>query len=82
MAGHALADVVHIAPGHPLLFAGLATMCALTVTLWRGRSDLLPWGVAGAVGLAVAAAGAPQPWPVLAGALVGAAVGAARDLRQ
>jgi predicted branched-subunit amino acid permease len=79
--GHALSSVVHLRPGHPLLFAGLATMCALLVTLWRGRGDVLPWGVAGAVGLAVQAVGLGQPWPVLAGALAGSAAGAWRDLR-
>lgn len=80
--GHALAGVVTLRPGHPLLFAGLATMCALLVTLWRGRADMLPWGVAGAVGLAVQAVGLGAPWPVLAGALAGSAAGAARDLRR
>jgi hypothetical protein len=43
---------------------------------------VLPWGVAGAVGLSVAALGLPQPWPVLAGALAGSAIGAARDIRR
>jgi len=77
--GHVLAGVVTLRPGHPLLFAGLATMCALLVTLWRGRGDMLPWGVAGAVGLTVQAMGLGQPWPVLAGALIGSAAGAWRD---
>jgi len=80
--GHALAGVVTLRPGHPLLFAGLATMCALLVTLWRGRGDVLPWGVAGAVGLAVQAIGLGAPWPVLAGALAGSAAGAVRDMRR
>ncbi len=80
--GHALSGFVTIQPGHPLLFAGLATMCALTVTLWRSRADLLPWGIAGAAGLSVAALGLPQPWPVLVGAIAGSAIGAARDMRR
>ena len=79
--GHALAAVVELRPGHPLLFAGLATLCALLVTLWRGRGDLMPWGVAAAAALAVQAIGLGQPWPVLAGALAGSAAGAWRDLR-
>jgi len=77
--GHVLAGVVTLRPGHPLLFAGLATMCALLVTLWRGRGDMRPWGGAGAAGLAVQAVGLGQPWPVLAGALIGSAAGAWRD---
>lgn len=80
--GHALAGVMTISPTHPLIFAGLATMAALTVTLWRGRADLLPWGVAGAVGVALSQAGLATPWPVLAGAVAGSAVGAVRDMRR
>lgn len=78
--GHALSAVIELRPGHPLLFAGLATLCALLVTLWRGRADLMPWAVAGAVALAVQAIGLGQPWPVLAGVLCGSAAGAWRDL--
>jgi predicted branched-subunit amino acid permease len=51
------------------------------VPLWRGRSDLLPWAVAGLVALAVHQAGLGQPWPVMAGALAGAAAGAWRERR-
>jgi len=80
--GHALSGVIELRPGHPLLFAGLATICALLVTLWRGRGDLMPWGVAAGLALAVQAVGLPQPWPVLAGALGGSAAGAWRDLRK
>jgi len=53
-------------------------MLALMVPLFRGRADILPWAVAGLVALAVHEAGLGQPWPVLAGALLGAAVGAWR----
>lgn len=79
--GHALSAVIELRPGHPLLFAGLATLCALLVTLWRGRGDLMPWAVAGVAALTVQAVGLGQPWPVLAGALAGSAAGAWRDLR-
>jgi len=78
LLGHAAAGLVRLPPGHPVFFASLATMVALLVPLWRGRVDLLPWLVAGVVALAVSAAGLGQPWPVLAGALLGAAVGAWR----
>ena len=73
--------VIELRPGHPLLFAGLATLSALLVTLWRGKGDLMPWGVAAGLALAVQAIGLGQPWPVLAGALGGSAAGAWRDLR-
>jgi predicted branched-subunit amino acid permease len=55
---------------------------AILVPIWRGRSDLLPWTVAGAVALALFGLGVGAPWPVLAGALAGSAAGAARDRRK
>lgn len=78
MIGHAFAGVIRLPAGHPVLFASLATMLALMVPLYRGRVDILPWAVAGLVALAAHKAGLGQPWPVLAGALLGAAVGAWR----
>jgi len=80
--GHAFSGLVALPPGHPVFFASLATLIALMVPLWRGRSELFPWGVA-----AVAALTAShllhlgQPWPVLAGAIIGAAAGAWNDQR-
>lgn len=61
LAGHAFAALIRLPPGHPVLFASLATMVALLVPLWRGRVDLLPWLAAGAVATAVHGAGAGQP---------------------
>ncbi|MFL1463306.1 AzlC family ABC transporter permease [Roseococcus sp. DSY-14] len=82
VAGHALAGLVRLPPGHPVFFAALASVLAITVPLWRGaRSDLWPWAVAGAAALLAHAAGLGAPWPVLAGALCGAALGAWRDTR-
>ena len=80
--GHGLGALVRLPAGHPVFFASLAALLAILVPIWRGRGDLLPWGVAGLVALAVQAAGLGAPWPVLAGALAGAAAGAARDLRR
>lgn len=80
--GHGLAALVRLPAGHPVFFASLAALLAILVPIWRGRGDLLPWGVAGLVALAVHGVGLGPPWPVLAGALAGAAAGAARDLRR
>ncbi len=80
--GHVFGAVLRLPPGHPVFFAATATLLALLVPIWRGRSDLLPWAVAGAVALAVQWVGLGAPWPVLAGAFAGAATGAARDLRR
>jgi predicted branched-subunit amino acid permease len=78
--GHSFGAVLRLPAGHPVFFAGIATLLAILVPIWRGRGDLLPWGVAGAAALAAQGAGLGAPWPVLAGAMAGAAAGAARDL--
>ena len=82
VVGHVFGAAVRLPPGHPVFFASVAALMSILVPIWRGRSDLLPWTVAGAVALAVHGAGLGAPWPVLAGALAGSAAGAARDLRQ
>ena len=80
--GHGFSGLVALPPGHPIFFASVATLIALMVPLWRGRSEVFPWGVA-----AVAALTAShllhlgQPWPVLAGAIIGATAGAWNDQR-
>jgi len=81
-AGHAFAGLLSLPPGHPVFFAALASILAIMVPLWRGRGDAAPWLAAGGVALAVHAAGLGAPWPVLAGALSGAALGAALDQRR
>lgn len=83
-SGHVLANAVRLQPAHPLFFAPVAVFVALLVTLWRGpRQDAAPWALAAAVALAVArGAGLGPPWPLLAGALSGAALAAAREMRR
>ncbi len=80
--GHIFGAAVRLPAGHPIFFASVATLMAILVPIWRGRSDLLPWTVAGAVALALFGLGVGAPWPVLAGALAGSAAGAARDRRK
>ena len=81
--GYVFAGMVSLPAGHPIFFASLATLIALMVPLWRGRLEILPWGVAAVAALAVSQGmGLGQPWPVLAGALLGGAAGAWRDLRR
>lgn len=80
--GHAAAGFVRLPPGHPVFFAATATLVALLVPLWRGRGDLVPWAAAAALALGAHGLGAGAPWPVLVGALAGAAIGAARDLAR
>jgi predicted branched-subunit amino acid permease len=80
--GHSFAATVQLRPGHPVFFAASATMLALLVPIWRGRGDLLPWALAAGLALGTHLAGVPAPWPVLAGALAGAALGAWMELRR
>jgi predicted branched-subunit amino acid permease len=81
--GYGFAGVISLPPGHPIFFASLATLIALMVPLWRGRLEILPWSVAAVAALTVSQVlGLGQPWPVLAGALLGGAAGAWRDMRR
>jgi predicted branched-subunit amino acid permease len=81
--GHVFGSAVRLPPGHPLYFAAIATFCAILVPVWQGvRRDLLPWSLAAAVALAAWWAGLGAPWPLLAGALSGAALGAWLEMHR
>lgn len=82
--GHVLGAIVRLPPGHPLFFAAFGALLALLVPIWRGaRQDLAPWFLAGVVALAAhGLLGLGAPWPVLAGAFAGAALGAWQDQRR
>ncbi len=81
--GHVAGAVVRLPPGHPLYFAAIATFCAILVPVWQGvRRDLAPWLLAAAVSLAAWWTGLAAPWPLLAGALSGAALGAWLEMRR
>ncbi len=80
--GHSFGAAVQLRPGHPIFFAAIATMLAILVPIWRGRGDLAPWVLAGLAALATHGLGLGAPWPVLAGAFAGAALGAWQDLRR
>lgn len=81
--GHVFGATVRLPPGHPLYFAAIATFCAILVPVWQGvRRDLLPWMLAAAVSVTAWWAGLGPPWPLMAGALTGAALGAWLELRR
>lgn len=61
-------------------FAFAAVFLALLVGLWRGKGDLLPWGVAALVAVA-AQRWLPGTWYILLGGLAGSLVGAWRNER-
>ncbi|PHK95946.1 azaleucine resistance protein AzlC [Pseudoroseomonas rhizosphaerae] len=82
LAGHVLNGMVRLPPGHALFFGGTAAFVGLLVPIWRGaRQDLLPWALAGLAALAAQGLGLPQPLPLLAGALSGAALAAWNETR-
>jgi len=55
-------------------FAFTATFLALLIGMWRGRADLLPWGVA-AVTAVAASMLLPGKWYILIGGLAGSLCG-------
>jgi 4-azaleucine resistance transporter AzlC len=80
VAGFMLGAIVRPVAGHPLFFAALAAFVALLVSMWRGRHrDLVPWIAAAATALAVSRLFPGTSWHIVAGALVGGAVGCLRD---
>ncbi|MBD1996345.1 AzlC family ABC transporter permease [Leptolyngbya sp. FACHB-541] len=58
-------------------FAFTAVFIALLVTLWRGKSDFLPWVVAAIVAIA-SSHWLPGNWYILSGGIIGSFVGALR----
>jgi predicted branched-subunit amino acid permease len=82
-AGVLLGDIVQPESGHPLFFAALAAFIALLVPMWRGtKRDLLPWVAAAATAIGVSKLLPGTSWHILAGAIVGGAVGYLRDRRR
>jgi predicted branched-subunit amino acid permease len=79
VAGYLTGTLVATAPGHPVFFAALATFVALLVPMWRGRSDLMPWLVAGGVALGVSQLLPGTSWHVVAGAVAGGGAGLLRE---
>jgi predicted branched-subunit amino acid permease len=77
--GFAMGAAVRPAPGHPIFFASTAVFVAMIAFSWRGARDLLPWGVAGAVALAVWWLLPGTFWYIVAGAIAGSLAGALRD---
>ena len=59
-------------------FAFSAVFIGLLVGFWKGRGDLLPWGIAALVAI-VAALWLPGKWYIVAGGIVGSIVGAIKS---
>lgn len=81
MLGHAAGAALRPPAGHPIFFAALAVFVAMLANMWRGKRDILPWAVAGAVGAATAWAMPGTFWYIVLGSLAGSVTGALRDRR-
>jgi 4-azaleucine resistance transporter AzlC len=75
MAGRLLGAAIADPARFGLDFAFTATFVALLMGMWRGRTDLVPWLVAGAVAI-VAARLLPGNWYIVVGGLAGSFAGA------
>ena len=73
LLGHQLGALVARPERFALDFAFIAVFTALTVSMWRGKQDLLPW-VAAAVLAIVAERWLPGKWYIIIGGLGGALV--------
>ena len=73
LAGHQLGAVIQDPEMFALDFAFLAVFTALSVSLWRGKQDVLPWVVA-AVAAIAAEQLLPGKWYIAIGGVCGALV--------
>ncbi len=81
LTGRLLGAVIADPATYGLDFAFAATFIALLLGMWRGRSDLLPWIVAGLIAI-VTARYVPGQWYVIAGGLGGSLAGALNERRR
>jgi len=81
-AGYLSATSLNLAPHNPLYFGALAAFIALLIPLWRGRSDLLPWAVAGLVSALIAHMLPHTSWYIVAGAISGCIAGAVFEAKK
>ena len=75
LLGHRLGAAVRHPEAFALDFAFVAVFTALTVSLWRGKADLLPWAVAACLAVAVEQL-LPGKWYIVIGGVGGALVAA------
>jgi predicted branched-subunit amino acid permease len=73
LLGHGLGVVIERPEAYALDFAFIAVFTALTVSMWRGRQEVLPWLVA-AVCAVAAEKLLPGKWYIIIGGVAGALV--------
>ncbi len=75
LSGHILGAAVHDPAVYALDFAFVAVFTALAVSLWRGRSDAVPWLVSAGAAVLVEKL-LPGKWYILGGAFAGSFIAA------
>lgn len=80
--GYELGAVLKPEAGHPAFFAALAVFCAMLVTMWRGKSEILPWVTAGVVAIVVSKLLPGTSWHIVIGAISGCVAALIRDSRK
>ncbi len=78
LTGHRLGSMVQNPEAFALDFAFVAVFTALTVSLWRGKTDMIPWLVAAVLAVAVEKL-LPGKWYIVIGGLGGALTAALSD---
>jgi len=79
LLGHQLGALVTQPERFALDFAFVAVFTALTVSLWRGKADILPWVFAGILAI-LAERWLPGKWYIVIGGVGGALVPVAQHL--
>lgn len=75
LAGNLLGSFISQPEKYALDFAFTAVFAALTLSLWRGKDDIAPWGVAMALAL-ICEKFLPGKWYIIVGGIGGALVSA------
>lgn len=78
LGGNLLGSFISQPEKYALDFAFVAVFAALTLSLWRGRGDLVPWGVAIVLAL-VSEKYLPGKWYIVVGGVGGACAAAVAD---
>ena len=75
LAGRMLGAIIDDPTAYGLDFAFTATFLALLFSMWKGRTDLVPWLAGGAIAIGTSMI-VPGTWYIIAGGLGGSLIGA------
>ena len=81
LSGNLLGSFINHPERYALDFAFTAVFAALTLSLWRGKGDVLPWGVAMILAL-ICEKFLPGKWYIVVGGIGGALVSALNEYKR